>query len=130
MKKHVFSSEAARRLVEQDNVTWLLMSPQLILPGSPDYKALLTRPKMYKKYAGQDLIDIVEINQDFLMYFTPDLTREEIIEEIKKTFDDIKREYKREYGEKEGREKLVLDVKGVSQSEEEFISPNRPYVDK
>ena len=111
------TTEVAEKLADYDNVTWILISPQLILPGSPDYKALLTMPKMHEKYAEQDLIDIVEINQDFLRQFTPDLTRQEIVEEIKRTFDDI--------GKKE--RKVVLDVKGVVKEEEDYISPNRPY---
>jgi len=114
------TTETARRLADYDNVTWILISPQLILPGSPDYKALLTRPKMHKKYAEQDLTDIVEINQDFLRHFTPDLTRPEIIEEIKRTFDDIRMK---------NRKDLVLDVKGVIDSEEEYITPTRPYIE-
>ena len=114
------TTETARRLADYDNVTWILISPQLILPGSPDYKALLTRPKMHKKYAEQDLTDIVEINQDFLRHFTPDLTRPEIIEEIKRTFDDIRMK---------NRKDLVLDIKGVIDSEEEYITPTRPYIE-
>ncbi len=114
------TTEVARRLAEYDHVTWIMISPQLILPGSPDHKALLTMPRMHKKYAEQDLIDIVEINQDFLRQFTPDLTRPEIVEEIKRTFDDIR---------KKDRKNLVLDVKGVVAKEEEYISPNRPYVE-
>jgi hypothetical protein len=73
---------------------------------------------MCKKYTEQDLLDIVEINQDFLRHFTPGLTREEVVEEIKRTFDDIR---------KKDRKDLVLDVKGVIDKEEEYISPNRPY---
>jgi anaerobic magnesium-protoporphyrin IX monomethyl ester cyclase len=114
------TTEAAKLLAGYDNVTWILISPQLILPGSPDYKALLTRPKMHKKYSGQDLIDIAEINQDFLRHFTPDLTRQEIIDEIKRTFEDIR---------KKDRKDLVLDVKGVIDKEEEYIKPNRPYAE-
>ena len=111
------TTEAARMLADYGNVTWILISPQLILPGSPDYKALLTRPRMHKKYAEQDLIDIVEINQDFLSQFTPDLKREDIVEEIKRTFDDIKKKNKH----------VVLDVKGVVGKEEEYVNPSRPY---
>ncbi|MEW5896234.1 MAG: hypothetical protein AB1668_00950 [Nanoarchaeota archaeon] len=114
------TTEAARMLVDYDNVTWILISPQLILPGSPDYRALLTRPKMYKKYVKQDLIDTVEINQDFLRHFTPDLTRQEIIDEIKRTFDEIRKKDKKD---------LVLDVKGVIDCEEEYISPTHPYAE-
>ena len=47
----------------------------------------------------------------------PGLTREMIIKEIKQTFYDIKKINK----------KIVLDVKGVVKSEEEYISPSRPY---
>ncbi len=112
------TTETARMLAEYDNVTWILISPQLILPGSPDYKALLTRPRMHLKYATQDLIDIVEINQDFLRQFTPDLTRPEIIEEIKRTFDDLKRKKRTD---------LILDVKGVVEEEERKINPDRTY---
>lgn len=111
------TTEVVRRLADYNNVTWILISPQLILPGSPDYKALLQMPRMHKKYAEQDLLDIVEINQDFLRQFTPDLTREEIVEEIKRTFDDIGKKNR----------KLILDVKGVVRSEEDYINPNRPY---
>ena len=111
------TTETARQLAEYDNVTWILISPQLILPGSPDYRALLQIPQMNRKYANEDLIDIVGINQDFLRLFAPDLTREEIIEEIKSTFDDI-----REKGRKP-----TLDVKGVVEKEEEYIQPSRPY---
>ncbi len=75
---------------------------------------------MHKKYAAQDLIDIVEINQDFLKHFTPDLTRQEIVEEIKRTFNDLR---------KKDRKDLVLDVKGVVNKEEEYINPTRPYVE-
>lgn len=114
------TTEAARRLADYGNVTWILISPQLILPSSPDYNALLTRPRMHKKYAGQDLIDIVEINQDFLRQFTPDLTRSEIVEEIKRTFDDIR---------KKNRKDLVLDVKGVIGNEEKYVDPNHQYVE-
>jgi len=114
------TTEVARILGDYDNVTWILISPQLILPGSPDYKALLQMPRMHKKYAGQDLIDIVEINQDFLGQFTPGLTRQDVVDEIKMTFDDIR---------KKGRADLVLDVKGVVAGEEDYINPNRPYAE-
>jgi radical SAM superfamily enzyme YgiQ (UPF0313 family) len=114
------TAEAARMLADYDNVTWILISPQLILPGSPDYRALLTRPRMHKKYAEQDLIDIIEINQDFLRHFTPDLTRQEIIEEIKNTFEGIKQK---------NRKDLVLDVKGVVDKEARYINPNHPYAE-
>lgn len=115
------TTEVARRLAEYDNVTWILISPQLILPGSPDFKALLSLPKMNCKYALEDLIDIVEINEDFLRQFTPDLTRAEIVEEIKRTFDDIRQK---------DRKDLVLDIKGVVAEEEKYIHPNRPYTEK
>jgi radical SAM superfamily enzyme YgiQ (UPF0313 family) len=114
------TTDTARMLADYDNVTWILISPQLILPGSPDHKALLTRPRMQRKYAKEDLIDIVEINQDFLRHFTPDLTREEIVNEIKRTFDDIRNK---------GRDELVLDVKGVVGEEEEYINPSHPYIE-
>ncbi|MBD3204667.1 hypothetical protein GF327_10330 [Candidatus Woesearchaeota archaeon] len=111
------TTETARQLAEYDNVTWILMSPQLILPGSPDYRALMQMPQMNRKYANEDLIDIVGINQDFLRLFTPDLTREEIVEEIKRTFDEIRGKDR----------KPILDVKGVVEKEEKYIQPNRPY---
>lgn len=111
------TTEVARRLSDYNNVTWILISPQLILPGSPDYRALLQIPRMHKKYANQDLIDIVEINKDFLEQFTPDLAREDIVEEIKNTFEDIKKKNK----------KVVLDVKGVVKQEEDYINPERSY---
>lgn len=111
------TTEAARRLASYDNVTWILISPQLILPGSPDYRAFLQLPRMYRKYASQDLVDIPEISRDFLMQFCPELKREEIVEEIKTTFDDIQRTNQR----------VVLDVKGVVGDEEKYVSPRRPY---
>lgn len=111
------TTKVARKLADYDNVTWILISPQLILPGSPDYKTLLQIPRTHKKYTSQDLIEIEEINRDFLEQFAPDLTREEIVEEIKHTFDDIKKK----------NEKVVLDVKGVVRSEEDYINPTRGY---
>lgn len=114
MKK---TTQTARSLADYDNVTWILISPQLILPGSPDYRALLQMPKMQKKYSKQDLIDIVKINRDFLKQFTPDMKREDIIEEIKSTFKDIRNKNK----------KIVLDVKGVVDKEEDYINPCRDY---
>ena len=113
------TAEIAKNLAEYDNVTWILISPQLILPGSPDYRAFLQMPRMKKKYGRQDLIDIAEINKDFLKLFAPDLSREEIIGEIKNTFDYIRNV---------GRKELILDVKGVVRSEEEYINPVRPYL--
>ncbi len=111
------TTDFARQLADYDNVTWILISPQLILPGSPDYRALLPMPGMARKYAHEDLIDIVEINQDFLRQFAPYLTRGEIVEEIKSTFDDIRRRDR----------KPILDVKGVVKKEEKHINPSRPY---
>ena len=113
------TTDVARRLSDYDNVTWILISPQLILPGSPDFRALLQIPKMYRKYANQDLIDIAEINKDFLKEFSPHLTREQVIDEIKSTFDYIK--------DKKQRKELVLDVKGVMPDEERHINPSRYY---
>jgi radical SAM superfamily enzyme YgiQ (UPF0313 family) len=112
------TTEAARKLAEYDNVTWILISPQLILPGSPDYRRLLDIQEMHKRYAGQDLINIVEINKDFLAHFTPTLAREEIVEEIRNAFEDIKRTNSR----------ITLDVKGVVNEEEKQIHPQRSYV--
>lgn len=112
------TTAVARKLAEYENVTWILISPQLILPGSPDYRALLQYPHPYRKYASEDLIDIVKINQDFLKTFTPELTREEIVEKIKETFTAIRLK---------NRIDLVLDVKGVIKSEEEEINPSRQY---
>ena len=98
-------------------MSWILVSPQLILPGSPDYRMLLQMPGMNAKYGSEDLIDIVGINRDFLKYFSPHIRREEILEEIKDTFGEIKKK----------RPELILDVKGVVKEEEEYIDPNRPY---
>lgn len=111
------TTEVARRFAEYDNVTWVLISPQLILPGSPDYKALLQIPRMYRKYGNEDLIDIEEISTDFLRQFVPSLTRQKIIEEIRQTFGEI-------HGK---RPNLVLDVKGIVSGGESYIKPNRPY---
>ena len=115
MKK---TTETIQKLSEYDNVTWLLISPQLILPGSPDYKAFLQMPRMYKKYGKEDMIDIAEINRDFLTYFAPCITREKVIDEIKTTFEDIRRR----------NEDVTLDVKGVVGEEETYINPSRPYM--
>ena len=71
---------------------------------------------MHKKYANEDLIDIVGINTDFLKQFSPYISRSQVIEEIKQTFDDLS-----------GRKNLVLDVKGVVPDEESYIKPKRPY---
>ena len=111
------TSEVAKKLVDYNNTTWILISPQLILPGSPDYNALLQMPNMDQKYRHEDLIDIVEINEDFLKYFAPSITRERILDSIKDTFNDIRKK----------RDDVVLDVKGVVEDEEEYIEPGRPY---
>jgi len=114
------TTEVVRKFADYDNVTWVLISPQLILPGSPDYNALLQIPKMYKKYGNRDLIDIREISIDFLSQFAPSLTRDEIIEEIRETFEDIHRR----------RPDLILDVKGIVSGGESYIKPNnRPYAE-
>jgi radical SAM superfamily enzyme YgiQ (UPF0313 family) len=105
-----------------DCMTWLLISPQLVLPGSPDYKALLQMPRMAKKYANADVFNIAEISGDFLRYFAPGLTREKVIGEIKGGFDAIRR--------RERTTELVLDVKGVTPEEEEYINPNRRYCEE
>lgn len=105
------TTNVARRLAEHSNVTWILISPQLILPGSPDYRSFLDIPEMHKKYADKDLVDIVEINKDFLECFSPGLEREMIIDELRDTFEDIKAT----------NPKIVRDVKGVVQEEEEII---------
>ncbi len=109
------TTQTVRRLADYGNVTWILISPQLILPGSPDYKALLQMPTMQKKYAKQDLINIVDINKDFLKQFTPDITRENIIEEIENTFEDIKSK----------NNKITLDIKGVIEREEDYITQKK-----
>lgn len=113
------TAEAARELADHDNVTWILISPQLILPGSKDYKELLKKLSMREKYGSADLIDIVGINRDFLSHFTAGLAREEILAEIKNTFEDIRK----------SRNKPVLDVKGVIAKEEAEIQPERPYAE-
>jgi radical SAM superfamily enzyme YgiQ (UPF0313 family) len=114
MKK---TTDIVKKLVDYENVSWILISPQLILPGSPDYRLFLQSQKMINKYGKEDLIDIPEINRDFLKHFAPDLTREQIIDEIKQTFDEIRIKD----------HQPVLDVKGVMPDEEEYISPRRPY---
>ncbi|MFH1588995.1 MAG: hypothetical protein ABIB43_00315 [archaeon] len=105
-----------KRLSEYNNVTWILISPQLILPGSPDHKAFLQMPLMNKKYCWQDHINLEEISSDFMQYFTPSLTRKRVVETIANTFSSIKR-----------KENLVLDVKGVTAEEENYIGPRRSY---
>ncbi len=109
-----------RRLADFDNVTWLLISPQLVLPGSPDYRALLQMPLMKVKYATQDLIDIPEINRDFLAQFAPALSRETLLQEIAACFDDVRAKNKH----------VILDVKGVVGKEEGLVKPRRGYEKK
>ncbi|MBW2995888.1 cobalamin-dependent protein [Candidatus Woesearchaeota archaeon] len=104
-------------LAQYNNVSWILVSPQLILPGSKDYKALLQMPEMMKKWGNEDLIDIPEINRDFLRWFAPETSRDYILGEIKDTFDDIKTISSN----------IVLDVKGVVGEEEKYVGPYRPY---
>lgn len=111
------TARAARCLADYPNVTWILISPQVILPGSPDYRLLLKRPGMQEKWAGADLLDIADANRDFLRFFSPSLTREEILEEIRMAFADIK----------QTASQAVLDVKGVNPAEEKVIQPRRRY---
>ena len=108
--------DTIEKIADYDNVSWILISPQLILPGSPDYRNLLQEDGMSEKYSEQDLIDIVEINKDFLRYYS-ELTREDIIKEIKSIFEVIETINNR----------IVRDVKGVIATEEEFINPYHPY---
>ncbi len=112
------TTNLVKKLAQYENVTWILVSPQIILPGSPDYKKLLENKKMERKYSKQDLIDLVGISRDFIKIFCPTLTREFIMYEIKETFDDIRKQRQKD---------LVFDVKGVVPDEERFINPNRQY---
>ena len=109
---------AIETLSEYDNVTWILVSPQLILPGSRDFRALLQMPDMQRKWGRQDLIDILDISRDFMRFFSPGLTRDYVIEQIKGTFDSIRKTREKD---------IVLDVKGVVDWEEKAIQPKRPY---
>lgn len=108
----------AKKLAEYDNTSWVLISPQIILPGSPDYRELLKDPAMEEKYGDRDLIEIPEISEDFLKQSTNGITRRDILDEIKKTFEDIRKI----------NPDLVLDAKGVIGWEEEYIQPSRPYI--
>jgi radical SAM superfamily enzyme YgiQ (UPF0313 family) len=109
--------EVAKRIGEREIVTWLLMSPQLILPGSADYWALMQMPGMNIKYSRQDLVDIVGINEDFLKYLAA-LKRNEVLEGIKDVFNHIRGK----------RKDIVLDIKGVVAEEEAYVKPERDYV--
>jgi radical SAM superfamily enzyme YgiQ (UPF0313 family) len=117
------SASMAKQLANYPNVTWILISPQLILPGSPDYLRLLnSSEEMQNKWASTDLIDIVDINRDFLRHFTRGLSREMILDEIKSVFADIRSQTLEQ--------QLVLDVKGVIPKEEQDIAPRRYYCDE
>jgi len=113
------TTDIAKQLATLPNATWILISPEMILPGSPDFNALLQMPRMMRKYGSADILDIPEINRDFLSQFTPGLKREDILEEIKATFDVIK----------QSKSTAVLDVKGVNRDEEAFVDPERPYAE-
>ena len=107
--------DTAIKISKYQNTTWILVSPQLILPGSPDYNALLQMPLMHNKYYQKDYIDITEISNDFMRYFVPNLTRKEIINTIKETFSKI------------NNPNTILDIKGVTAEEEIYIKPRRIY---
>lgn len=113
------TANLARKLADYKNVTWILVSPQIILPGSPDYRHLLKMPGMQEKWKNADLSSIPEISRDFLYYFTSGLTREMVLEEIRSTFADIRA--------KTPNRRLVLDIKGVIEEEEQNIFPRRYY---
>jgi radical SAM superfamily enzyme YgiQ (UPF0313 family) len=113
------TSRMIRRLADYPNVTWILISPQIILPGSPDHYKLLEKEAMQDKWGNKDLIDITEINQDFLRFFAPELTRGKILETIGSIFADIRA--------KTPDRRLVLDIKGVVPEEEKTIAPRRYY---
>lgn len=116
------TAELARRLADFPNVTWILISPQIILPGSPDYHRLLERSEMREKWGNADFIDIADINRDFLRHFAPELSRERVLDEIKLAFADIR--------SRTLNRRLVLDIKGVLADEEMAISPRRYYCDR
>ena len=104
-------------LAKQQHVTWLLVSPQLILPGSPDYRRLLNQPGMQDKWGSADLIDIPDIHQDFLKFFAPTIDRKTIVKKIGETFAKIR----------QFNNWSVLDVKGVMPAEETIIQPRHNY---
>lgn len=112
----------ARHLADFPNVTWILISPQIVLPGSPDYRRLLEMPGMLAKWGNADIIDIPDINRDFLKHFAPELTRKKVLEEIESVFSDVRA--------KTPDRRLVLDIKGVMADEEERVNPRRYYCDR
>lgn len=116
------TAKLARHLADFLNVTWILISPQIILPGSPDYRRLLKMPGMRAKWGNVDIIDIADISRDFIKHFAPELTREKVLEEIGSVFEDIRA--------KTPNRKLVLDIKGVMANEEASVNPRRYYCDR
>lgn len=116
------TARLAQRLADFPNVTWILISPQIVLPGSPDYHRLLKMPGMQTKWRNVDIIDIADISRDFIKHFAPELTRERVLEEIRTVFADI--------CAKTTERRLVLDIKGVLADEEEAVNPRRYYCDR
>ncbi|MCX6799015.1 MAG: hypothetical protein NTW59_02885 [Candidatus Diapherotrites archaeon] len=71
-----------KQVISLGNVRWLLLSPLTLLPGSPFFKRFMSIPEMQRKYQGKDLLDAVEMNQDYLSLFSS-VSRNEIIESIR-----------------------------------------------
>ena len=101
-----------------DVITWMGVSPELILPGSPDTRKFLSIPELNRKYAQTDVYDIQEMNDLFLKHFAIGLKRQDILDAIKDIFENLRKKAPN----------TCLDGKGLRvPDEEEYVKPYRPW---
>ncbi|MFA5176101.1 MAG: hypothetical protein WC413_02480 [Candidatus Nanoarchaeia archaeon] len=109
--------EIARRPSLSD---WILVSPEMLLPGSPDFRNMLEEfPEMKENYENKDIISLIQSNKDFLKCYTK-LDRNIILTYLKITGELIKKL----------NPNATYDVKGIGLDEEEFVKPIWKHLDK
>jgi hypothetical protein len=114
------SAEDIKRMVTdfQDVITWIGVSPELILPGSPDSREFLAVPELQRRYSNSDIYDIQEMNDLFLLHFSDGLRRSDILDAIKDVFGYLRK----------NAPNTCLDGKGLRvPDEEEYVKPYRPW---
>ena len=114
------TSQLIKELSKMENVTWIGASPEILLPGSPDYvNYLLLNPNLKAKYKKEDLINVKQAHKDMLKYVSPEIIREDVIGSIKEAFTNAKK----------NNPNIILDGKGLTPEEEKQAECYRPYLE-
>lgn len=102
----------------QDVITWIGVSPELILPGSPDAKRFLSVPELGRTFSQADVYDIQEMNDLFLKHFSSGLRRRDILDAIREIFGTLRK----------SAPNTCLDGKGLRIPDEvDYVHPYRPW---